>query len=189
MVDCSLVVKDTHHSPTGGGGAERKLTLVCPCAIPVCSPSELLCQEDRGTFLPMHNVLSFYISTPACMPSYIDGEVCANLSLFFSPRYALDLLQGMVLVFLRRQALRVRQECDHHPIAMRIRTDPFYSHYLLPRFEDYYALRGWEFPNVGALGWIRSRRCVGSADNTTTTSRGRTRVCMQKRGSWPALVL
>lgn len=92
-------------------------------------------------------------------------------------------LQGMVLVFLRRQALRVCDEFDRHPIALRIRSDPFYSHYLLPRFEDYYALQGWEFPSMGALHWLRRQRTVEEDGERVRDSglRRRSRVRVTKK--------
>ena len=77
----------------------------------------------------------------------------------------------MVLVLLRRQALRVRSDVDHHPIAQRIRSDPFYALYALPRFEGYYQSRGWDFPAVGALDWVRRQRRTGGMTSPTHNAR------------------
>jgi hypothetical protein len=57
-----------------------------------------------------------------------------NLSpLFFSSSSSCP--QGAFLALLRREARRVSDDPVNHPIAQRMRDDPFYRTYLVPRMQ------------------------------------------------------
>lgn len=60
-------------------------------------------------------------------------------------------VQGAFLALIRREAQRVAADPLAHPVAQRMRSDPFYRLYLVPRMQQYYASRGWAFPPVEAL--------------------------------------
>jgi hypothetical protein len=69
----------------------------------------------------------------------------------FLLNFAIKNLAGILLYVLQTQAAKVHTDQDcKHAIRMREST-AFYGNWLLPKFRDYCACRGWPQPTIAAL--------------------------------------
>lgn len=76
--------------------------------------------------------------------------------------FILKQIAGLALYMLGVQAKKIPLDPVGHPLAIKIRTSPFYSEYLVPRVFSYYRARGWDPPPIPAFaaagGWKRRSR-------------------------------
>lgn len=76
--------------------------------------------------------------------------------------FVLKQIAGLALYLMGVQAKKIPSDPLGHPLAIQIRSNPFYSGYLVPRVFSYYRARGWEPPPIPAFaavgGWKRKGR-------------------------------
>lgn len=90
------------------------------------------------------------VFSPTSARTRIISSVDPNLS--FIPQALLDFIMrkmcGVLLYHLQSAATKLSLRPDNTPYAERIRYDPFYRYWLVPKFQMYCDYMGWKVPPI-----------------------------------------
>jgi hypothetical protein len=93
------------------------------------------------------------VLSPTSAQTRIISNIDPNIS--FIPHSLLDFVMrkmcGVLLHHLQQAAHKLSLRPDKTPYAERIRSDPFYESWLLPKFRQFCLYKGWKFPSIQVL--------------------------------------
>ena len=95
-----------------------------------------------------------HVESPTLAKTKIIANIDPNLPLI--PQSLLDFLMkklcGVLLTKLQHAAKKVSKDPIYNPHACKMREEePFYKHWLMPKFQAVCDLRGWQMPPVAAF--------------------------------------